>query len=171
MAKSKYSRREFLKHNSLTGFGAVVAMGVAPSLFAEDVSSAQTPASLSRKEEIVKTTPQKSRLMSGRTYYIDPVAGDDANNGLTRSLPFKTYAPREFRGGDTVLFRRGRCLLTRSAAIIGSVTTRRVWTCGTRPLSGGSSALMDPLRLQRRERLRELSQWIVQGEARPSFFH
>ena len=93
MAKSKYSRRGFLKHNSLSGFGAIVAMGVTPSLFAEDGSSAQKPASLSRKEEIVKTTPQKSRLMSGHTYYIDPMAGDDANNGLTPSLPFKTYAP------------------------------------------------------------------------------
>lgn len=46
MAKKKYSRREFLKQNSLSGLGAVVAMGVTPSLFTDDVRSAQTPALL-----------------------------------------------------------------------------------------------------------------------------
>lgn len=46
MAKNKYSRREFLKQNSLTGLGAVVAMGVTPSLFADDIRSAQSPALL-----------------------------------------------------------------------------------------------------------------------------
>jgi hypothetical protein len=39
MAKKKYSRRDFLKRNSFTGLGAVVAMGVTPSLFAEEVGN------------------------------------------------------------------------------------------------------------------------------------
>ncbi len=43
----------------------------------------------------------------GRTYHIDPAGGDDANDGLAPSRPFKTYAGREFGGGDTVLFKRG----------------------------------------------------------------
>ncbi|MBN2212091.1 MAG: right-handed parallel beta-helix repeat-containing protein, partial [Sedimentisphaerales bacterium] len=43
----------------------------------------------------------------GRTYHIDPVGGDDANDGLTPLRPLKTYATREFTGGDTVLFKRG----------------------------------------------------------------
>ena len=45
--------------------------------------------------------------MIGQTYHIDPVAGDDANDGLAPSRPLKTYATREFTGGDTVLFKRG----------------------------------------------------------------
>ena len=45
--------------------------------------------------------------MTRQTYYVDPAAGDDANDGLTPSGPFKTYATREFAGGDTVLFKRG----------------------------------------------------------------
>jgi Right handed beta helix region len=45
--------------------------------------------------------------MSGQTYYIDLSAGDDANDGLTPSRPLKTYATREFTGGDTLLFKRG----------------------------------------------------------------
>lgn len=46
MAKRKYSRREFLKKNSLTGFGAVVALGVTPPVFVNDMSEARTPAML-----------------------------------------------------------------------------------------------------------------------------
>jgi dTDP-4-amino-4,6-dideoxygalactose transaminase len=46
MAKRKYSRREFLKKNSLTGFGAVVALGVTPSAFAGDISISKSPAFL-----------------------------------------------------------------------------------------------------------------------------
>lgn len=43
----------------------------------------------------------------GQTYHIDPAGGDDANDGLTPSRPFKTYLAREFAGADTVLFKRG----------------------------------------------------------------
>lgn len=43
----------------------------------------------------------------GRTFHINPANGDDANDGLTPSRPFKTYAERPFTGGDTVLFKRG----------------------------------------------------------------
>ena len=106
MAKKKYSRREFLKHNSLAGFGAVFAISMAPPLFAEDVRGAQTSAYLSCKGEIMKN-PTFTPLVSGHTYFIDSVGGDDANDGLTTSAPFKTYASREFTGGDTVLFKRG----------------------------------------------------------------
>jgi hypothetical protein len=45
--------------------------------------------------------------MHGPTYHIDPAAGDDSNDGLAPSRPLKTYATREFTGGDTVLFKRG----------------------------------------------------------------
>jgi len=49
--------------------------------------------------------------MSNHTYHVDPAAGDDANDGLAPSRPFKTYAWREFTGGDTVLFRCGSVIL------------------------------------------------------------
>ena len=35
----------------------------------------------------------------GATYYVDPAAGDDANDGLTPARPLRTYAAREFVGG------------------------------------------------------------------------
>ncbi len=46
MAKKKYSRREFLKQNSLKGLGAVVVMGVTPTIFTGEVKSSRTPALL-----------------------------------------------------------------------------------------------------------------------------
>jgi dTDP-4-amino-4,6-dideoxygalactose transaminase len=46
MAKRKYSRREFVKKNSLTGFGAVVALGVPPAVFANEINISQPPAFL-----------------------------------------------------------------------------------------------------------------------------
>lgn len=42
-----------------------------------------------------------------RTYYVDPVSGDDVNDGLSPERPFKAYAERRFAGGDAVLFKRG----------------------------------------------------------------
>jgi len=45
--------------------------------------------------------------MNKRIYHIDPVSGDDTNDGLAPAQPLKTYATREFAGGDTVLFKRG----------------------------------------------------------------
>ena len=46
MSKTNYSRREFVKQNSLASIGAVVAMGVAPSLLANCASETSTPAIL-----------------------------------------------------------------------------------------------------------------------------
>ena len=43
----------------------------------------------------------------GNTYYVDPAAGDDANDGLAPSRPLRAYAARELAGGDTILFKRG----------------------------------------------------------------
>jgi hypothetical protein len=45
--------------------------------------------------------------MCKNSYYIDSAAGDDANDGLAPERPLKSYAAREFTGGDTVLFKRG----------------------------------------------------------------
>lgn len=46
MTKKKYSRREFVKKNSVTGLGAVVAMGVSPYMAAGKTNSALYPALL-----------------------------------------------------------------------------------------------------------------------------
>lgn len=54
-----------------------------------------------------RTTGASARTVTGRTYHVDPVCGDDGNDGLTPSRPFKTYAERKFAGGDRVLFKRG----------------------------------------------------------------
>jgi hypothetical protein len=129
MAKKNYSRREFLKRNSLTGLGAIVALSVPPSLFPEDLRSAEMP------------------LMIGHTYYIDPVAGDDANDGLTPSLPFRTYTSREFTGGDTVLFKRGSVI--RDALIARSGMEKAPITYGSygeggNPVFLGSVPAGDP---------------------------
>lgn len=53
----------------------------------------------------------------GYTYHIDPVSGDDGNDGLTPARPLKTYAGRKFTGGDSILFKRG------------SVIRDRLYTC------------------------------------------
>jgi perosamine synthetase len=46
MKKRHYSRREFIKENSLAGLGAAVALGVAPALFAHGAGDTGTPAIL-----------------------------------------------------------------------------------------------------------------------------
>jgi perosamine synthetase len=46
MKKKIYSRREFLKQNSLTGLGAVVGMGMTPTVFSNPAGSATLPAML-----------------------------------------------------------------------------------------------------------------------------
>jgi perosamine synthetase len=46
MSKTKYSRREFVKQNSIAGLGAAVGIGVAPTLLANSSSDTGTPALL-----------------------------------------------------------------------------------------------------------------------------
>lgn len=45
-SKRNYSRREFVKQNSLTGLGAVIGMGFTPSMFADNARTAEAPAVL-----------------------------------------------------------------------------------------------------------------------------
>ena len=44
--KTNYSRREFVKKNSLTGLGALIALGTPPSVFASFIKTGDTPAIL-----------------------------------------------------------------------------------------------------------------------------
>lgn len=46
MARKNYSRREFVRQNSLAGLGAAVALGVAPTLVANCATDTGIPAVL-----------------------------------------------------------------------------------------------------------------------------
>lgn len=72
--------------------------------FVQGIGTAAACASVGFGRRVTAAPPL---TMRGQTYHIDPAGGDDANDGLTPSRPFKTYVAREFAGGDTVLFKRG----------------------------------------------------------------
>ena len=57
MSKRNYSRREFVKQNSMAGLGAAVAMGVAPTLLANYTSDQSTPAILGGQKIRTKEWP------------------------------------------------------------------------------------------------------------------
>jgi perosamine synthetase len=58
MAKRNYSRREFVKQNSLAGLGAAIAMGVTPALIANQTVSADIPAILGGQKIRTKNWPK-----------------------------------------------------------------------------------------------------------------
>ncbi len=85
--------------------------------------------------------------MSEKTYYIDPITGDDSHNGLTPAHPFKTYASREFTGGDTILFKRGsviRDILYGRNGSEGAPITYGAYGTGAKPLFLGSVSVSEP---------------------------
>ena len=57
MSKKKYSRRKFVKQNSLTGIGAVLAMGMTPTLYANCLRDTGTPAILGGQPVRTKVWP------------------------------------------------------------------------------------------------------------------
>ena len=57
MSKRNYSRREFLKQNSLAGLGAAVAMGAGPSILANYATTTDTPAILGGQKIRTKAWP------------------------------------------------------------------------------------------------------------------
>ena len=58
MKRREYSRREFLKQNSIAGLGVVLATGVTPSLFANTLSKSDTPAILGGKPAFTGVWPK-----------------------------------------------------------------------------------------------------------------
>lgn len=58
MAKSVFSRREFIRKNSLTGLGAVVAMNSVPSVFSNFTKDASVPAILGGSPVRTKSWPK-----------------------------------------------------------------------------------------------------------------
>ena len=85
--------------------------------------------------------------MTGQTYYIDPAAGNDANDGLTPARPLQTYSTREFVGGDTVLFKRGtifRDVLHARCGNEQAPITYGAYGDGDKPAFLGSVSIGDP---------------------------
>lgn len=58
MTKRNYSRREFVKQNSIAGLGAAVAIGVAPTLLANCATETGTPAILGGQKVRTKGWPE-----------------------------------------------------------------------------------------------------------------
>ena len=57
MSRKNYSRREFVKQNSLAGLGAAVAMGAGPVSLAHSVTNTDTPAILGGRKVRTKSWP------------------------------------------------------------------------------------------------------------------
>jgi len=57
MLRKNYSRREFLKQNSLTGIGAVLGMSFTPTLFTDNIRVDETPAILGGQKVRTKGWP------------------------------------------------------------------------------------------------------------------
>jgi len=85
--------------------------------------------------------------MPGRTYHVDPTAGDDAHDGLSPDRPLRTYARRPFAAGDAVLFKRGSVirdmLHTRNGAA-GAPITYGAYGEGDKPAFLGSLQVGNP---------------------------
>ncbi|NLH15623.1 MAG: right-handed parallel beta-helix repeat-containing protein [Phycisphaerae bacterium] len=119
---SSLSRREFIG-----------AMGIAAALASVESDRRARAASLAAPRS--------------RTYHIDPVKGDDGNDGLTPSRPLKTYAGRELAAGDTVLFKRGsviRDMLYTRNGREGAPIVYGAYGEGAKPAFLGSAAIGDP---------------------------
>jgi hypothetical protein len=56
--KNNYSRREFVKQNSLAGIGAAVAMSVGPTILANCSTDTGTPAILGGQKKRTKDWPK-----------------------------------------------------------------------------------------------------------------
>lgn len=104
-----------------------------------------------------ETAADPPAIVVGRVYYIDPVGGDDANDGLRPSQPLKTYVTREFTGGDTVLFKRGSVirdvLHTRNGTELAPIVYG-AYGEGQKPAFMGSVPVGDPAKwVEERPRL------------------
>jgi len=87
------------------------------------------------------------KSLHGRHWYVDPVSGDDANDGMESSRPVRTYASRDIAAGDTVLFKHGSVirerLHTRSGQP-GQPVRYGAYGDGDDPVFLGSVAANDP---------------------------
>ncbi len=86
---------------------------------------------------------------AGKTYYVDPAAGNDANDGLSPERPLKTDSTRQFAAGDTILLKRGcvirNALVARCGTPLAPITYG-AYGDGPKPAFMGSVPLGDPNR-------------------------
>ena len=89
-----------------------------------------------------------SSLMAGTTYYVDASNGDDNNDGLTESSPWKTIQKVNkwsFSPGDHILFKRGETwreeLIVPSSGTSGNPITFGTYGSGTAPVINGSDSV------------------------------
>jgi hypothetical protein len=85
--------------------------------------------------------------MNPRTFYIDPVDGDDSLDGLTSERAARSHESREVRPGDRVLFRRGRVMraaLSARSGVEGRPIVYGAYGNGEAPRFLGSVAADDP---------------------------
>ncbi len=120
----KTERRSFLKWLGLLAGGTFFVRRSSPLLYA-----------------------QPDGAQRGKTYFIDPLLGSDANSGLTHLEPLKTYHTREFVGGDHVLFKRGSIIRDNLHTRDGEKKfpiTYGAYGEGEKPVFMGSVAIGDP---------------------------
>ncbi len=89
----------------------------------------------------------RSEPMAPHTYYIDPVNGDNASDGISPERPLKSHAEREVLPGDTVLFKRGsviRDMMHTCNGEEGAPLTYGAYGEGDKPTFLGSVAVGDP---------------------------
>ena len=89
-----------------------------------------------------------SLAFAGATYYVDCSEGDDANDGLSESAPWKTSLKvnsQIYQPGDNVLFKRGSVcsgyLWPNGSGVEGSPITLGSYGTGPRPIIDGGQAL------------------------------
>ncbi len=127
---------------SLSGQGSITGTPSNSGLYPFSVQvrdSAAAPQSATANFSIQVAEPAPAA--SGTTYYVDSVAGNDANSGTSESAPWRTLTPvrnRTFRPGETVRFKRGGSwtgpLVAKDSGVSGSPITFSDYGSGPLPV-------------------------------------
>ena len=83
-------------------------------------------------------------VLASQNYWVDAIAGSDANNGTSQATPFKTITKLNtvnLIAGDTVRFKRGGTypggLIANHSGSLGSPIVFRPYGSGSQPVIGG----------------------------------
>ncbi|WP_211746219.1 hypothetical protein [Paenibacillus sp. Marseille-Q4541] len=96
--------------------------------------------------------------VSSKNYYVDSINGDDSNNGLTETSPWKTLTPvnnTEFQPGDRLLFRANGVwsgeLWPKGSGTSGSPIVIDMYGTGSKPAFIGSQTTNQTLHLDNQQ--------------------